>query len=131
MGQLFRRHCALSFLSGWLYRDGNANGITHEDIRRGIDRPMGSRILFDEARAFIGIPAAVTRDPMGKPLDNENPVKFGRGDILTFGPLATATPGSLYIREASGTVVWAFRVSGLGGRVRVFRWFKGQWKRWE
>lgn len=112
-----------------LFIDGDGDGVNRVDIRRGTDVKLGSRILLDEGKAFVGIPEAVRKGPGGESLDPSNPVRFGRGDILTFSPTATATPGSLYITDASGTTVWAFRVSGLGGRVRIYRWFKGKWSR--
>ena len=112
---------------GQLYRDGDFDGVTHEDIRRCVDLPLGSPVRLKEPGACIGIPETVTEDPAGRPLHSSDGVKFGRGDILSFSPTATATPGSLYIRERDGKATWAFRVTGLGGRVRVFRWFAGRW----
>jgi len=112
-----------------LFLDGDGDGVNRVDIRRGTDSKLGSRILLDEGKSFVGIPEGVVRGPGGEPIDPSNPVRFGRGDILSFSPTATATPGSLYVTDASGTVVWAFRVSGLGGRVRVYRWFKGKWNK--
>lgn len=110
-----------------LFADGDWDGITSEDIASGKDKPLGSRFYLKEERAYLGIPEGATRDPEGAPLAGTDPVRFGRGDILSFSPTATATPGTLYIRDQSGKEGWAFRVAGLGGRVRAYRWWKGKW----
>jgi prepilin-type N-terminal cleavage/methylation domain-containing protein len=117
--------------SGRLYRDGDGDGILREDIRKGVDRPLGSAVVLRAERAFVGIPKGVDVDPMGKPLEGADAIRFGRGDILSFSPHALATPGTLYLKEADGLEGWAFRVAGIDGRVRVFRWFNEKWERWE
>jgi type II secretory pathway pseudopilin PulG len=110
-----------------LYADEDWDGVTREDIRRGADRPLGSAVLLKEERAFLGIPPEVTRDPVGQPLRSSDPVRFGRGAILSFSPTFTATPGSIYLRDFPGREAWAFRVAGVDGRLRVYRWWRGRW----
>jgi hypothetical protein len=116
--------------SGRLYADGDGDGILRDDIRRGVDRALGSAVVLRAERAYVGIPDGVTKDPMGKPLEGTDPVRFGRGEILSFSPVALATPGTLYLKETDDLEGWAFRVAGVDGRVRVFRWFEGKWERW-
>ena len=94
---------------------------------RGTDRPLGSPIYLREGHAYLGLPEAVRTDPSGAPIPDEDPVRFGRGDILSFSPTGTSTPGSLYLRDVSGGEAWAFRVAGLDGRIRCYRWWKGKW----
>jgi prepilin-type N-terminal cleavage/methylation domain-containing protein len=108
--------------------DGDRDGVTREDIEQGTDRPLTSRIMLKEGWAYLGLPDAVKTDPMGRPLGSRDPIRFGRGDILSFGPNGTGTPGSLYLRDIRGTEAWAFRVAGIDGRVRLYRWWKGNWK---
>jgi hypothetical protein len=109
-----------------VYRDGDADGLSAQDVSRGVDIPDGPALALKEERARVGLPAAVTTDPEGQPLAGGRGVRFGNGNLLSFGPTGTATPGSLYLacgeREA-----WAFRVSPLSGRVRVFQWRSGHW----
>ena len=50
-----------------------------------------------------------------------DPVRFGRGDILTFSPLGTASSGTLYLRASRSGEQYAVRVLGVTGRVRVLR----------
>lgn len=128
-----RTHVGLVFRQGaegvWarLYRDEDGDGVSAEDIRRGVDRPLARPLLLREAGARTAIPEAVTVDPAGRPLSPGDPVRFGRGETLSFGPLGTATPGTLYLASRDGKEVYAFRTAGLDGRVRVYRWFRGRW----
>ena len=109
-----------------VYQDGDADGLSAQDVARGVDLPEGPALALKEERARVGLPNAVTTDPEGLPLAGSGGVRFGNGNILSFGPAGTASPGSLYLacgdREA-----WAFRVSPLSGRVRVFQWRSGRW----
>ena len=113
---------------GRLYRDGDFDGVNREDIASGVDRPISAAIYLRAGFAFAGLPPAVRTDPLGDPIGGSDGARFGRGDILSFTPLGNATPGSLYLRDLSGQEAWAFRVAGLGGRVRTFHWLKGHWK---
>jgi type II secretory pathway pseudopilin PulG len=110
-----------------IVQDGDWDGVTHQDMARGTDRPLGSPIYLKEGMAYLGLPDAVRTDPSGAPISDGDPVRFGRGDILSFSPTGTSTPGSLYLRDISGEEAWAFRVTGLDGRIRCFRWWKGRW----
>lgn len=128
-----RAHVALVFedtprgATARIYADGDLDGVTREDIRKGVDRPLGPALLLKEDRAFLGIPPDVTRDPMGNRLSSSDPVRFGRSAMLSFSPNFTATPGSVYFRDFPGKEAWAFRVAGVDGRVRVYRWWRGRW----
>lgn len=113
-----------------LFADEDGDGVLHEDIERGTDRALGSKVYLRIERAFVGLPAGATVDPEGHPLSGADAIRFGRGDILSFSPVATATPGTLYLRDQDGKEGWAFRVAGIDGRIRVHRWFKGRWERW-
>lgn len=110
-----------------LYADGDGDGVTREDIERGMDRPLGAPVFLREGRAYLGLPEAVKTDPKGNTLNGQDPIRFGRSSMLSFSPLGTSTPGSLYLRSASGKEAWAFRVAGIDGRIRSYRWWKGKW----
>lgn len=100
--------------------DGNANGVRRTDIARAVDRcepPM------DLTQQFSGVIVAVDPalpDPDGG-AGSSDPVRFGAGDIASFSPAGTATPGTVYLRS-SGGVQWAVRVAGITGRTRILRW---------
>jgi prepilin-type N-terminal cleavage/methylation domain-containing protein len=113
-----------------LFSDGDGDGVLHSDIEKGTDPPLGSKTYLRIERAYVGLPAGAEVDPEGHPLSGADAVRFGRSDILSFSPVATATPGTLYLRDQDGKEGWAFRVAGIDGRVRIYRWFKGSWQRW-
>jgi prepilin-type N-terminal cleavage/methylation domain-containing protein len=129
---LERRHAGLAFretsrgVEAGVFLDGNGNGLRSSEIRSGTDRPLGPWVLLKGERARIALPDDLSEDPQGRPLRGDDAVRFGRGDILSFGPTGTSTPGSLYVRTAFNEA-WAFRVWGLNGRVRVYRWRNGLW----
>ncbi len=110
-----------------LYKDGDGDGVCSEDVARGTDRPLGQEVALCEDQSRVAIPEGATSDPAGKPLAGEGPVRFGRGETLTFSPTATATPGSLYISEGDGRSGWAVRVAGIDGRIRLWRFKHGTW----
>lgn len=125
-------HVAIKFHRGadgrataWtLYADGDGDGVLSRDLARGIDVPVPAatglvhRPLRLAGRVAPGFPPGpLPRDPGGRPLDRDRPVRFGRGDLASFGPLGTATPGTLYLTD--GRRLAAVRVAGRSGRVRV------------
>jgi hypothetical protein len=60
-------------------------------------------------------------------LKGDDPIRFGRSDILSFSPLGTATPGTFYLagEDSQGAV----RVT-TNGRVRLLLWHGGRWQEW-
>ncbi|MGC8722814.1 MAG: pilus assembly FimT family protein [Acidobacteriota bacterium] len=124
-GLLFRR--GPSGVTAQLYVDGDRDGLSLSDIRDGTDRAISSPIPLGQGAAEPGLPSGLERDPFGKSLTGQDPIRFGPADLLSFTPHGTATPGTLYARDASGQEGWAFRVAGIDGRVRVYRWWRGSW----
>ena len=120
-------------ISARLYKDGDGDGICRDDIIRGKDKSvLPPEVLVNEA-SRIALPIGITTDPAGKPLAGQDAVRFGRGDILTFSPKATATPGTLYIQQGRGDDGWAIRVTGIDGRIKIYRLKNGEWneaERW-
>jgi type II secretory pathway pseudopilin PulG len=110
------------------YVDGNATGVRSSDIAGGIDfRIRASETLAHHFRdvdfgAIAGLPAV---DPGGTP-PGSDPVRLGSGNMVTFTPLGTATPGSLYIR-GPGNVQYVIRVVGETGRTRILKF--NRWTR--
>jgi type II secretory pathway pseudopilin PulG len=106
-----------------LYRDGDGDGVTSADIRTGVDpriSPPG-RLESVGGEVRIGLPSRPVRDP-GDPshyLDKtDDPVRFNRSDLASFGPLGTATPGSVYLTDGRAALA-VVRVLGRTARVRV------------
>ena len=88
-----------------LYRDADGDGVLTSDIESGVDPRMGpARDLVHMGRDvdFGFPPGPPPRDP-GDPrrrLDRlEDPIRFNRSDLASFGPLGGSTPGSLYVTD--------------------------------
>ena len=123
------REVALRFATGprgevtfTLYRDGDGDGVLNADIRSGKDPQISppNRLEHLGADVRIGLPGVAVRDP-GDPghfLNATDPVRFNVSDLASFGPLGTATPGSVYLTDG-GSHLAVVRVLGSTGRVRV------------
>ena len=131
------RHAGVKFISGaeWtyaIYEDGDGDGIRNDDITRGTDRrTFGPAVVMPSFHlATIGLLKTKVKDPDGDPLDpRDSPVQFGRSTICSFSPIGGGTPGTLYLIDGGGQL-WAARVYGSGGRVRLLR-YNGGLKKWE
>jgi len=132
-------NCGVKFLKNgdaWtyaLYDDGDGDGVRNDDITSGVDHCIQSarRVLAStEKRAFIGLPPNTLKDPDGDPLPpTKSPVNFNNSTICSFSPMGEATPGTIYISDSIDDV-YAVRVLGASGRIRVLRWNRGKAK-WE
>ena len=116
-----------------LYADGDGDGVRTADLRTGTDprirRParllhVGSGIRFGfpedlEPRRFTG---------SGRMDRLEDPVRFGRSDLASFGPLGTASPGSVFVTD--GYHLFAVRVYNRTGKIRILRYVREreEWK---
>ena len=105
------------------YVDGNGNGLRATDVRRGIDQPSRA-----DPSPRGNVPGGPVRP---RPLDSPNrwhlrrPGRRGsaprcRPQTLTYSPVGTATPGTLYVR--CGSTQYAIRILGSTGRLRVLRY---------
>ena len=110
-----------------LFRDGDGDGVRNKDIDSGVDPPLGlPRTLTHLGRHIrFGFPPGRTpRDP-GDPRRRlrrlDDPIRFNRSDIASFGPLGGSTPGSLYITDSIRHLA-VVRVFGRSGKVKVLRW---------
>jgi prepilin-type N-terminal cleavage/methylation domain-containing protein len=103
------------------FEDGNDNGVTSADIQGGIDQAVGTpvRLVDDfpgvDFGALPGIPGAD-----GSTAPGSDPVRLGSSNSVTFTPLGTATPGSLYVR--GGAAQYVVRIYGETGRTRVLKY---------
>jgi len=107
-----------------MYQDSDGDGVRSKDILAGIDTPLGPlrRMAHLGHRVGFGFPPGeAPRDP-GNPKRRlhrlQDPIRFNRSDIASFGPMGTATPGSLYLTDHRDYLV-VVRLVGLSGRVRT------------
>lgn len=118
-----------------LHRDGDGDGVLNADIDRGIDPPLAlpRQMHHFGTRVRFGFPRGdAPRDP-GDPRRRlrrlEDPIRFNRSDLASFGPLGGSTPGSLYLTDGRHNLS-VVRVFGRTGKVKVMRYDRRA-KRWE
>lgn len=121
----FQRDGALVRYAAFL--DGNSNGVRTAEIARGVDRPVsayeqisdlfpGVTFAIHEEIPAIGSASAFSGD--------RDALQIGRSRIMTFTPIGSATPGTIYLR-GRGKVQYAVRVLGATGRTRVLKFDTG------
>jgi type II secretory pathway pseudopilin PulG len=104
------------------FEDDNRNGVLTQDIREGIDVPVGPAERLNDQfpgvdfGALPAIPGAEGSAPPGT-----DPIRLGAADAVTFTPVGTATAGSLYIR-GRGAIQYVVRVYGETGRTRILKY---------
>jgi type II secretory pathway pseudopilin PulG len=122
---------------GWrvvTYLDGDADGIRSRDIASGTDLPMGTVYRPQERRPGVrfGLPPGdpVPRIPpaRGWLQPGDDPIRFGRSDIVSFSPLGGVTPGTVYLTDDDGRLA-ALVVFGATARMRL-RFFHRGTGRW-
>jgi hypothetical protein len=105
------------------YVDGDGDGVLEADIDAGIDVQVDDDIdissLFTlvSLRVPIDVPAP---DGNGIIAADSDPVRIGNSNLVSFGPVGTATSGTIYLAGRDGTQT-AVRILGATGRVRVLR----------
>ena len=115
---------------GWVWyevSDGNGNGLRTAEVRDGTDAVLsGPHRLEDRIQGvrlgFLpggGIPRIPPRT--GVIDGRDDPVRFGRSDLVSFSPLGSASSGTLYLTDGKhrqyGVVLF-----GPTARVRVWRY---------
>ncbi|MEJ2581093.1 MAG: hypothetical protein P8127_05550 [Acidobacteriota bacterium] len=113
--------------------DGDGDGIRSRDIRAKVDPVVGEILHFEAGGAGLGIlQGEYVPDPSGRGRLRGNlsdPVRAGRGNIITFTPRGTATPASLYLTDRRARMR-VLRVYGGTGRVISKVWRSG-WPKWK
>ncbi len=112
-------HVALRFIGEGsdvtfqMFFDDNHNGVRTVDIASKVDRAIGAPSRLSEffSGVVIGISTELGTDP----------VRIGSTNLLSFTPLGTATPGTVYVRGRDGLQL-AVRVTGPTGRTRLLRY---------
>lgn len=110
-----------------LHRDGDGDGVRTRDIENGVDPPIGpKRVLAHFGRDVrFGFPSDfVPTDPSrpSRRMDRlDDPIRFNRSDMASFGPLGTGTPGTLYLTDGRSRLV-AVRVFGRTGKITILRY---------
>ncbi len=116
----------------FIAEDGDGDGILRRDITSGVDPVIGEILHVDADGAGLGIlHGEFVPDPSGRGRlrgNLDDPVRAGRGDIITFTPRGTATPSSVYFSDRQARMR-VLRIYGSTGRVISLVWRSG-WPRW-
>jgi len=117
-----------------LYRDGDGDGVLNRDIDSGTDPSLGParELTHLGQRIRFGFPpGAAPTDPSGsgRTLSNlDDPIRFNRSDLASFGPLGGSTPGSLYLTDGNRHLS-VVRVFGYTGKVKILV-YNPETRRW-
>lgn len=116
----------------FIAEDGDGDGVRRDDLLRGRDRVLGEVLHLDSKAAGLGILSGTAiPNPTGRGKLSGNmsdPVRAGRGDIITFTAASTATPSSIYMTDHRSRMR-VLRVYGATARVYSLVWRKG-WSEW-
>ena len=96
-----------------MFFDDNHNGVRTVDIASNVDRPIGAPSRLSEL--FPGVVIGILGDV------GTDPVRIGPTNLMSFTPLGTATPGTIYVRGRDGLQL-SVRVTGATGRTRILRY---------
>ena len=112
-------HVALRFIGEGsdvtfqMFFDDNHNGVRTVDIASKVDRAIGASSRLSEL--FPGVVIGILGDV------GTDAVRIGPTNLMSFTPLGTATPGTIYVHGRDGLQL-AVRVTGATGRTRILRY---------
>jgi type II secretory pathway pseudopilin PulG len=112
-----------------LYEDGGFNGVLATEIAKGVDRRVRGPFLLTGGapEVRVGINEGVVAIPPDRgTLTTDDPIRFGRSNMISFSPLGTASPGSFYL--ATRYEQAAVRVSPGSAKVSVLVCRGGRWR---
>jgi type II secretory pathway pseudopilin PulG len=112
-----------------VFLDGNGDGVRAADIADGTDTPIQAEEALSHQFKdvdFGALPGLPPVDPSSPP-PGSDPIRFGAADSVSFTPLGTATPGSLYILGPR-SAQYCVRVMGETGRTRILKFNVRRWQ---
>jgi hypothetical protein len=129
-GLVFERACDGSWRC-FIAEDGDGDGILRRDLDSGRDPVVGEIVQLSSGGSSPGIlDSEPVPDPLGDGvLAADDPIRAGRGDIISFTPAGTATASSIYLTDHH-SAIRVLRVLGTTGRVRSLVWRRG-WAEWK
>jgi hypothetical protein len=105
-----------------VYADGNGDGVRASDIASRIDYQLApdQRLPDQFPGVDFGVLAGLPPVESGAAAPGSDPLRLGAGDMASFTPIGTATPGSVYIR-GRGALQFVVRILGETGRTRILK----------
>jgi hypothetical protein len=116
-----------------LHADGNNNGIRTAEVNSGIDPliepPLRLTRSSDDIHAGI-LNSTIPQIPprIGAIPQPNDPIKFGRSDIVSFSPMGDSSSGTLYLACVSQKQMYGIVVYGATARMTVWRFSNYQWQ---
>ncbi|HWM91423.1 MAG TPA: GspH/FimT family pseudopilin [Thermoanaerobaculia bacterium] len=107
-----------------MYRDADGDGVLNRDIDLGVDPEIAPPRRLEQIgnQVHFGFPPGrLARDPAapGKWVrSGDDPIRFNNSNLASFGPLGTATPGTVFLTDGQRNLA-AVRVTGRTGKVKV------------
>ena len=123
--------------TGWSFRevaDGNGNGLRTAEIGRGVDPVMSGDDALERRvqDVTLGFPPGgpFPEAPPGTDTlrAGDDPVRFGRSDLVSFSPVGSASSGTLYVTDGRAAL-YAVVLFGPTARLRVWR-YRPEVRRW-
>jgi len=116
----------------YVAEDGDGDGVRRADIHSGRDPVVGRDVRIAAGAAGPGIlKNERIPDPSGRGTlggDLSDPIRAGRGNIISFSSSGTATPSSVYFTDGSSRMT-VLRIYGGTGRINRLCW-RGGWDAW-
>lgn len=115
---------------GWIWwevEDGNGNDLRVAEVRSGVDpvRSGPHRLGRRVERVEFGFPpiGSIPEIPpaSGALGDGDDPIRFGRSDLVSFTPQGSASSGTLFVTDGRRGL-FAVVLFGPTARVRVWRY---------
>ena len=116
-----------------IFLDGNNNGIRNADVLSGVDRRLRGpvqlrRALGDVNLGFLDTPVPQIPPRRGFIPDVDDPIKFGRSDIISFSPQGDSSSGTIYLACHSQNEMYALVLFGATSRLTLWRLRRNQWQ---
>jgi hypothetical protein len=113
--------------------DGDGDGVRRDDLAAGRDRAVSRPLRLETGGSAPGfLQVRAIPDPAGSGWlggDPDDPVRAGRGDMISFSPVGSATPASVFLTDHVSQMR-VVRVFGATGRARCLTWKPG-WPQWK
>lgn len=112
-----------------VYADSSWNGVLSSEIASGRDRRIAGAFALTggapDVRVAI-LPGTPAIPPERGLLSTDDPIRFGRSNLLSFSPDGTATPGTFYLATRFDQA--AVRVAPATARVSFWLCQGGVWR---
>jgi hypothetical protein len=115
-----------------LYLDGNGNGIRSAETESGKDPYFRGPFHLYKASGDIGAGILSDSIPQIPPrkgfLNADDPIQFGKSNIISFSPKGDSSSGTLYLACRSQQQMFAIVVYGATARFRLWKYSNQKWQ---